>query len=96
MFAAFIKLHKKGPQVKGGYWIKAGPVLRWIMGLVPLFLLFISLFFTLILYPDDLAMTWEDNQVLIVSSIICIVIGELLVLNMGRKDKQKKLARKKR
>ncbi len=94
MFAAFIKLHKKGPQVKGGYWIKAGPILRWIMGVVPLFLLLISLFFTLILYPDDLALTWEDNQVLIVSSIICVVIGELLVLNMGRKDRQKKLARK--
>ena len=96
MFAAFIKLHKKGPQVKNGYWVKVGPVLRWLMGLVPLFLLFISLFFTLIIYPDDFALTWEENNVLIVSSIVCVVVGELLVLNMSRKDRQKKLARKTR
>ncbi|MBR3157289.1 APC family permease [Candidatus Saccharibacteria bacterium] len=95
MFAAFIKLHKKGQQVKNGYWVKAGPALRWIMGLVPLFLLFISLFFTLVIYPDDFALTWEENNVLIISTIVCIVIGELLVLNMSRKDKQKKLARRK-
>ena len=94
MFAAFIKLHKKGPQVKNGYWVKVGPALRWLMGLVPLFLLFISLFFTLVIYPDDFALTWEENNVLIVSSIVCIVIGELMVLNMARKDRQKKLARK--
>ena len=95
MFAAFIKLHKKGQQVKNGYWVKAGPALRWIMGLVPLFLLFISLFFTLVIYPDDFALTWEENNVLIISTIVCIVIGELLVLNMSRKDKQKKIARRK-
>ena len=94
MFAAFIKLHKKGQQVKDGYWLKIGPVMRWIMGLVPLILLFVSLFFTLVIYPDDLALTWEENNVLIISSVVCIVIGEVMVLNMSRKDKQKKLAAK--
>ncbi len=94
MFAAFIKLHKKGPQVQNGYWLKIGPVLRWLMGVVPLILLGVSLFFTLIIYPDDLALTWEENNVLIVSSIICVAVGELLVLNMSRKDRQKKLAAK--
>ena len=94
MFAAYIKLHKKGQQVKDGYWVKAGPVLRWIMGIVPLILLFISLFFTLVIYPDDLALTWEENNVLIISTVICIVIGEIMVLNMSRKDAKKKLARK--
>ena len=94
MFAAFIKLHKKGPQVKNGYWLKIGPVLKWLMGIVPLLLLLVSLFFTLVIYPDDLALTWEENNVLIVSSIVCVIVGEILVLNMSRKDHQKKIAKK--
>ena len=94
MFAAFIKLHKKGLQVKNGYWVKVGPVLRWVMGIVPLILLFVSVFFTLVPVPDDLALTWEENKVLIISTAVCIVIGEIMVLNMSRKDRQKKLAKK--
>ena len=94
MFAAFIKLHKQGPQVKNGYWVKVGPVLRWLMGLVPLLLLFVALFFTLVPVPDDLALTWETNNVLIVSTIVCIVIGEIMVLNMVRKDHKKKITAK--
>ncbi|MBO4813104.1 APC family permease [Candidatus Saccharibacteria bacterium] len=92
MFAAFIKLHKKGPQVKNGYWLKIGPVLRWLMGLVPLILLAIALFFTWVPEPS-----WEaiqDNATLLISSAACIVIGEVLVLNMSRKDRKKKLTRK--
>ena len=138
MFAAFIKLHKQGPQVKNGYWLKIGPVLRWVMGIVPLILLLVSLFFTLVpetvfgvaeetetvevsdQAPADtgtLAETaesealtegetlvdkadeeeaTEDNSqiVLLVSTGVCIVIGELMVLNMSRKDRKKKLAKK--
>ena len=96
MFAAYIKLHKKGPQVKNGYWVKVGPVLRWIMGVVPLILLFVALFFTLVIYPDDLALTWEENNVLIISTVVCIVVGEIMVLNMSRKDRRKKLAAKRK
>lgn len=92
MFAAFIKLHKKGPQVKNGYWVKVGPVLRWMMGLIPLLLLFISLFFTLV--PELSLDAVVENKILIISTIVCIVIGEIMVLNMSRKDKKKKLARK--
>ena len=94
MFAAFIKLHKKGPQVKNGYWVKVGPVLRWLMGIVPLLLLFVALFFTLVPIPDDLEATWEENKVLIISTVVCIVVGELMVLNMARKDHKKKIAKK--
>ncbi|MBO7657553.1 APC family permease [Candidatus Saccharibacteria bacterium] len=94
MFAAFIKLHKKGQQVKNGYWLKVGPVLRWIMGLIPLLLLFVALFFVLVPYPDDFALVWEENKVLIISTAVCIVVGELMVLNMARKDHKKKIARK--
>ena len=94
MFAAFIKLHKQGPQVKNGYWVKVGPVLRWLMGLVPLLLLFVSLFFVLIPTPDDFELVWETNNVLIVSTIVCIVVGEIMVLNMVRKDHKKKIAKK--
>lgn len=96
MFAAFIKLHKQGQQVKNGYWIKVGPVLRWIMGIVPLILLGVALFFTLVPIPDDLALTWEENKVLIISTVVCIVVGEILVLNTGKNNNQKKLAGRKK
>ena len=94
MFAAFIKLHKKGPQVKNGYWLKVGPVMRWLMGVIPLILLGISLLFTLV--PE---FSWEaiqDNATLLISSGICVVIGEIMVFNMAQKDKRKKLARSRR
>ncbi|MDO4526916.1 MAG: APC family permease, partial [Candidatus Saccharibacteria bacterium] len=92
MFAAFIKLHKKGPQVKNGYWVKVGPVMKWIMGLVPLLLLGIALFFTWIPEPSIEAI--QGNATLLISSAVCIVIGEIMVFNMSRKDRLKKLARK--
>ncbi|MBQ3476488.1 APC family permease [Candidatus Saccharibacteria bacterium] len=92
MFAAFIKLHKNGPQVKNGYWIKVDPVMRWIMGVVPLVLLGISLFFTLI--PELSLEAIADNSTLLISSAVCVVIGEVMICNMVRKDRQKKIARK--
>ena len=94
MFAAFIKLHKNGPQVKNGYWVKVGPVLRWLMGVVPLILLGISLFFTWV--PEFSMEAIADNATLLISSGVCIVIGEVMVCNMMRKDRQKRLARKAR
>ena len=91
LFAAFIKLHKKGQQVKGGYWVKVGPAMRWIMGIVPLCLLLISLFFTLI--PEFSLEAIEGNATLIISTVVCVVLGEVLVCRMSYKDKQAKLAR---
>lgn len=92
MFAAFIKLHKNGQQVKNGYWIKVGPVMRWIMGVVPLLMLGVSLLFTWV--PEFSIEAIQDNMTLIVSSVVCIVIGEVMVLNMSRKDRKKKLTAK--
>ncbi len=94
MFAAFIKLHKKGKQVQNGYWVKVGPVRRWLMGIVPLILLFISLFFTWI--PEFSLEAIAGNATLLISSAVCIVIGEVMIFRMDRRDKQKKLARKAR
>jgi len=94
MFAAFIKLHKQGKQVKNGYWLKIGPVMRWIMGLVPLALLILSLFFTLV--PE---LSWEavaDNMMLVGSTCVCIVVGEIMVFNMARKDNKKALKKGKK
>lgn len=91
MFAAFIKLHKKGQQVKNGYWIKVGPVMRWLMGIVPLVLLGISLLFTLI--PEFSVEAIADNATLLISTGVCIVIGEVMIAHMSVKDRQKKLAR---
>lgn len=94
MFAAFIKLHKNGKQVQNGYWINVGTVMRWLMGVVPLLLLFISLFFTFI--PEFSIEAIQDNMTLIVSSVVCIVIGEVLVARMTINDRKKKLERKSR
>lgn len=90
MFAAFIKLHKNGKQVQNGYWLKIGPVLRWIMGIVPLALLAVSLFFTFV--PELSLEAIQDNMMLIGSSVVCIVIGEVLVARMSINDKKKKLS----
>lgn len=92
MFAAFIKLHKKGPQVQNGYWVKVGPVMRWIMGVVPLVLLGVSLLFTLV--PEFSIEAIQDNMTLIISTCVCVVIGEVMVARMSYIDNQKKLARK--
>lgn len=92
MFAAYIKLHKRGIQDKKGYWLNVGTITRWIMGVVPMLLLFISLYFTLI--PEPSAEAILDNSTLIVSSLVCIFVGEVLVMNMDHKDKTKKIARK--
>lgn len=92
MFAAFIKLHKKGQQVKNGYWIKIGPVMRWLMGVIPLVLLGISLLFTLV--PEFSVEAIADNSTLLISTAVCIVIGEVMIVHMSAKDRQKKLARK--
>jgi amino acid transporter len=94
MFAAFIKLHKNGKQNKNGYWIKVGPVMRWLMGIVPLLLLGISLLFTLV--PE---FSWEaiaDNATLLISTGVCVVIGEVMIFHMSQKDKRKKLVGKAR
>lgn len=94
MFAAFIKLHGKGKQVKDGYWLKIGPVMRILMGVVPLMLLIISLVFTLI--PEFSLEGIISNATLIISTIVCVAVGEVMVLNMSRKDRAKKLAAKNR
>ena len=94
MFAAFIKLHKNGQQVRNGYWLKIGPVLRWIMGIIPLLLLVVSLLFTLI--PE---FNWEaiaGNSTLLISTAACVIIGEIMVFHMSQKDRQKKIASRNR
>ncbi|MBQ3275120.1 APC family permease [Candidatus Saccharibacteria bacterium] len=91
MFFAFMKLHKKGPQDKKGYWINGGNLKRVLYGIIPVILLIISLFFTLVPEFD-----WEailDNKILIVSAIVCVVIGEVLVYHAGKKDEARKALR---
>ena len=91
MFFAFMKLHKKGPQDKKGYWINGGNLKRVLYGIIPVILLIISLFFTLVPEFD-----WEailDNKILIVSAIVCVVIGEVLVYHSGKKDEARKALR---
>ena len=93
MFAAFIKLHKNGKQVKNGYWLNVGPILRWIMGIIPMFLLILSLFFTLI--PEFSAEAILSNMTLIVSTLVCILIGEIMVTRVKSGKQTKRIAAKK-
>ncbi len=92
MFFAFMKLHKKGVQDKKGYWIKGGAGKIALFGIVPVIMLVISLFFTLIPELDMEAIL--DNKVLIISSLVCVVIGEVLVFRAGKKDEQRKALRR--
>ncbi|MBQ6396475.1 APC family permease [Candidatus Saccharibacteria bacterium] len=92
MFAAFMKLHKKGIKEKDGYFLNVGPGLTTIMGVFPIILLLLSLFFTLI--PEFSLEAIADNSTLIFSSVACVIIGEVMVYNMSKKDEQRKALRR--
>ena len=92
MFFAFMKLHKKGIQDKKGYWISGGNLKRVLFGIVPVVMLVISLFFTLI--PEFSVEAILDNKILIISSTVCVVIGELLVFRASKKDEARKALRR--
>ena len=80
MFMAFLKLHKKGPQVQNGYWINGGKFKIALYGIVPFVLLLIALFFTL--FPEFNLEMFEYNWPLIVGACIAVVIGEFMVMNV--------------
>lgn len=83
MFIAFLKLHKKGPQVKNGYWISGGKVKIALFGIVPFILLLIALFFTL--FPEFNLEMFAYNWPLIVGACIAIIAGEIMVYRMSKK-----------
>lgn len=80
MFMAFLKLHKKGPQVNNGYWINGGKFKISLYGVVPFILLLIALFFTL--FPEFNLEMFNYNWPLIVGACIAIIIGELMVMHV--------------
>ena len=83
MFIAFLKLHKKGPQVKNGYWISGGKVKITLFGIVPFILLLIALFFTL--FPEFNLEMFGYNWPLIVGACIAVLAGEIMVYRMSKK-----------
>lgn len=83
MFMAFLKLHKKGPAVKKGYWINGGKIKITLFGIVPFLLILIALFFTL--FPEFNLEMFSYNWPLITGAALAIIIGEIMVWNMGRK-----------
>lgn len=80
MFMAFIKLHKQGPAVKGGYWIESGKLKTYLFGIVPFILILIALFFTL--FPEFNLEMFEYNWPLIVGACLAVIIGEIMVLKV--------------
>lgn len=83
MFIAFLKLHKKGPQVKNGYWISGGKVKIALYGIVPFILLLIALFFTL--FPEFNLEMFAYNWPLIVGACVAVIAGEIMVYRMSKK-----------
>lgn len=77
MFISFWKLHKKGPQVKNGFWISGGKLKIFLYTALPVALLLIALFFTL--FPEFSVEMFSENWPLIVGSCLMIVIGEFMV-----------------
>ncbi len=92
MFLAFLKLHKKGPAVKKGYWISGGKIKITLFGIVPFILILIALFFTL--FPEFNLEMFEYQWPLITGAALAIIIGEFMVWNMGRKQKLAKTTKK--
>lgn len=92
MFFAFLKLHKKGEKDKNGYWISGSPLKISLFGIVPVIMLIISLFFTLI--PEFSVEAILDNKILIVSALVCVVLGECLVYRASKQDEQRKALRR--
>lgn len=92
MFMAFLKLHKKGPAVKKGYWINGGKIKITLFGLVPFLLILVALFFTL--FPEFSLEMFEYNWPLIVGAAIAVIIGEIMVWNMSRKTQTKKTTKR--
>lgn len=91
MFAAFYRLHKRGPMVKNGYWISGGKIKAFLFTTVPLILLVVALFFTL--FPEFNLSMFEYQWPLIVGACIAVVIGELMVSRVKklRVRKQKRI-----
>lgn len=94
MFMAFLKLHKRGPAVKKGYWINGGRIKITLFGIVPFLLILVALFFTL--FPEFNVAMFEYNWPLIVGASIAIIIGEIMVWNMSRKQLNTKSSSRKR
>ncbi len=94
MFLAFLKLHKKGPAVKKGYWINGGKIKITLFGIVPFILILIALFFTL--FPEFNLEMFEYQWPLITGAALAVIIGEILVWNMSRKQKAAKASKTKR
>ena len=92
MFFAFMKLHKKGIKDKNGYWISGSPLKITLFGIVPVILLGISLFFTLI--PELSLEAIIDNKIFIVVSVVCVAMGEILVYRASKQDEQRKALRR--
>lgn len=80
MFMAFIKLHKRGPQVKSGFWINGGKLKIFLYGIVPFLLVLCALFFTL--FPEFNLEMFGYNWPLIVGACIAVVIGEFMVMRV--------------
>ena len=100
MFVAFLKLHKNGKQVTKGYWIKGGKLKIGLFGVIPMVLLIIALIFTL--FPIE-ELSWNGfldavsyNAPLIIGAVASVLIGELLVMRVGKGKPAKKLAKAKR
>lgn len=98
MFLAFLKLHKKGPAVKNGYWIGGGKLKIALFGIVPFILLLIAVFFTL--FPEFNLEMFEYNWPLIAGACIAIILGEIMVnhhrVNRGGTGKTSKTKKTKK
>ena len=92
MFFAFLKLHKKGIKDKNGYWISGSSLKIAFFGIAPVVMLVLSLFFTLI--PEFSLEAIADNKILIISSVVCVAIGEFIVYRVACLDAEKSAQRK--
>lgn len=76
---AFLKLRKSDPGTVRPFRVSGGPVLLAVMAYVPMALILISIFFCAVPLSFD-AETLTSVLPITVGTILCILIGELLII----------------
>lgn len=89
IFPAFLKLRKTDPNTERPFKVPGGSAALKIIAIIPMILIIVSLIFTALPLSFD-AETLEATLPITIGSIVCILIGELLIVARGRKNKLSK------
>jgi amino acid transporter len=87
LFPAFLKLRKMDPDINRPYKMPGSPKMLIVAACLPLFLLCITLVFTVV--PLEFG-ELEDKIPLVIGSVLGIISGELVLLRLKNKKNEVK------